>query len=307
MVLGQRQVQGVDYAYTLQGWLKGINSSNASTTYDMGGDATGLNPGVALDAYSFTLHYFYGDYDPINTARLPFAEPGLHANLAYRPLYNGNISSMGHSIPLRYVNQLYNYKYDQLNRLVAMDMYRGLDGTNQWATLAISNLYQERYKYDGNGNIKTVLRNGHLTANPLMDSLTYFYTGSTNRLDHIRDRNAGSTAHSNNYAPAVDIKDQAAGNYSYDAIGNLKSSEWMGDDNISWNVYGKVVEVEKRALAGVTSRFIHYYYDPSGNKTGETVRHGSGGTAYYNHRWYVRDAQSLSRIHAGAMCWPPTR
>ncbi len=124
-----------------------------------------------------------------------------------------------------------------------------------------------------------------------MDSLTYFYTGGTNRLDHIRDRNAGSTAHSNNYAPAVDIKDQAAGNYTYDAIGNLKSSEWMGDDDISWNVYGKVVEVEKRALAGVTSRFIHYYYDPSGNKAGETVRHGSGGTAYYNHRWYVRDAQ----------------
>ena len=214
-------------------------------TYDMGGDATGLNPGVALDAYSFTLHYFYGDYDPINTARLPFAEPSLHANLAYRPLYNGNI--------------------------------------------------------------KTVLRNGHLTANPLMDSLTYFYTGGTNRLDHIRDRNVGSTTHSNNYAPAVDIKDQAAGNYTYDAIGNLKSSEWMGDDNISWNVYGKVVEVEKRALAGVTSRFLHYYYDPSGNKTGETVRHGSGGAAYYNHRWYVRDAQSLSRIHAGAMYWPPMK
>ncbi|HTN08242.1 MAG TPA: RHS repeat-associated core domain-containing protein [Flavipsychrobacter sp.] len=137
----------------------------------------------------------------------------------------------------------------------------------------------------------TTIWNSNLTANPLMDSLTYFYTGGTNRLDHIRDRNAGSTAHSNNYAPAVDIKDQAAGNYSYDAIGNLKSSEWMGDDDISWNVYGKVVEVEKRALAGVTSRFLHYYYDPSGNKAGETVRHGSGGTAYYNHRWYVRDAQ----------------
>src|SRR5690606_15542094 len=150
MVLGQQQVQGVDYAYTLQGWLKGINSSNASTTYDMGGDATGLNLSVALDAYSFTLHYFYGDYDPINTARLPFAEPSLHANLAYRPLYNGNISSMGHSIPLRYLNQLYNYKYDQLNRLVEMDMYRGLDGTNKWSTLAISNLYKERYSYDAN-------------------------------------------------------------------------------------------------------------------------------------------------------------
>jgi len=291
MVLGQRQVQGVDYAYTLQGWLKGINSSNTRAAYDMGGDATGLNLSVALDAYGYTLHYFYGDYDPINTTKPPFAEPSLNANLAYRPLYNGNISSTTHSIPLRYLNQLYNYKYDQLNRLVEMDMYRGLDNNNTWSTLTFSDLYKERYSYDGNGNILTVLRNSHLTANPLMDSLTYFYTGGTNRLDHIRDRNAGSTAHSNNYSPAVDIRDQVSGNYQYDAIGNLKSSEWMGDDDISWNIYGKVVEVEKRALAGVTSRFLHYYYDPSGNKVGETVRHGTGGSAYYNHRWYVRDAQ----------------
>ncbi|MCO5238377.1 MAG: hypothetical protein M9933_19130 [Chitinophagaceae bacterium] len=53
----------------------------------------------------------------------------------------------------------------------------------------------------------------------------------------------------------------------------------------------KITEIEKRSLAGVTSRFIHYYYDPGGNKAGETVRHGTGGSAYYNHRWYVRDAQ----------------
>ncbi|MCO5238373.1 MAG: hypothetical protein M9933_19110 [Chitinophagaceae bacterium] len=291
MVLGQRQVQGIDYAYTLQGWLKGINSSNASTTYDMGGDATGVNPMVAKDAYSFTLHYFPDDYTPVNTARLPFAEPGLQPALAYRPLYNGNISSMGHSIPLRYLNQLYNYKYDQLNRLVSMDMYRGLDANNNWSSLAVSDLYKERYTYDGNGNIATVLRNGHLSANPLMDSLTYFYTPGTNRLDHIRDRYNGSTAHNSNYNVNLDIKDQVEGNYTYDANGNLKSSAWMGDDNIRWNVYGKITEIEKRSLAGVTSRFIHYYYDPGGNKAGETVRHGTGGSAYYNHRWYVRDAQ----------------
>lgn len=30
-VLGQLQVQGLDYAYTLQGWLKGINSAMGGT------------------------------------------------------------------------------------------------------------------------------------------------------------------------------------------------------------------------------------------------------------------------------------
>ena len=27
VVIGDQQVQGVDYAYTLQGWMKGINST----------------------------------------------------------------------------------------------------------------------------------------------------------------------------------------------------------------------------------------------------------------------------------------
>jgi hypothetical protein len=37
-VLGQQQVQGIDYAYTLQSWLKGVNSSSLNPVYDMGED-----------------------------------------------------------------------------------------------------------------------------------------------------------------------------------------------------------------------------------------------------------------------------
>jgi hypothetical protein len=41
--LGHYKIQGLDYAYTLQGWLKGVNSLNDGTTThlpinDMGGD-----------------------------------------------------------------------------------------------------------------------------------------------------------------------------------------------------------------------------------------------------------------------------
>jgi RHS repeat-associated protein len=117
------------------------------------------------------------------------------------------------------------------------------------------------------------------------------YTPGTNRLDHIRDRNNGSTAHNSNYNVNRDIKDQVAGNYAYDAIGNLKSAKWMGDDTIRWNIYGKVTEVVKRSLAGVTSRFMHYYYDPSGNRVGQAIQHNTGPSAYFNYLWYVRDAQ----------------
>ena len=173
-----------------------------------------------------------------------------------------------------------------------MDVSRGFSSDdNHWEEMTATDLYMEKYSYDGNGNIKTVLRNGNLSANPLMDSMSYIYTGGTNRLDHIRDRYFDATPHHSNYNTRRDLKDQPPGSYTYDAIGNLTRSAWVSDDAIRWNIYGKVVEVEKRAVWGTTSRFIHYYYDPSGNKAGETVRHGSGGDAYYNHRWYVRDAQ----------------
>ena len=65
----------------------------------------------------------------------------------------------------------------------------------------------------------------------------------------------------------------------------------MGDDTIRWNVYGKVTEVVKRALWSVPSRFIHYYYDPSGNRVGQAIQHNTGLSAYFNYLWYVRDAQ----------------
>jgi len=58
------KVQGVDYAYTLQGWLKGINSTSAKANMDMGQDSLT----VAKDAYGFSLGYYTNDYNPIGGA-----------------------------------------------------------------------------------------------------------------------------------------------------------------------------------------------------------------------------------------------
>ena len=126
----------------------------------MGGDGTGANVSNGADGYSYTLYYFNGDYGPINYNQRPFAEPQSYfPSGEYRPLYNGNISSAAHSIPARFYTQLYNYRYDQLNRLKAMDMYRGLiTSTNLWSSLALQTLYKERYSYDANGNITYALR-----------------------------------------------------------------------------------------------------------------------------------------------------
>jgi hypothetical protein len=61
-------VQGIDYAYTLQGWLKSINSGLLDSTLDMGNDGLVTTPvnQFAKDAIGFTLGYYYLDYASIS-------------------------------------------------------------------------------------------------------------------------------------------------------------------------------------------------------------------------------------------------
>jgi hypothetical protein len=116
---GHNRVQGLDYAYTLQGWLKGVNSTGLfrnGLNDDMGKDATptasavpgfGDNSLVAEDAFGFALHYNHKDYRHIGNAALkPFLQidtkitPIQDQDTAYFfPLYNGNISGMTTNIP----------------------------------------------------------------------------------------------------------------------------------------------------------------------------------------------------------------
>jgi len=272
-LIGQNQVQGLDYAYTLQGWLKAVNGSTLDSVNDMGHDA---DPAVqsrkyiAKDAYGFSLHYYEGDYYPINgTAFLTDLKTKLGTN--YRGLYNGNISSMAVNIGILNNPKLYNYHYDQLNRLTGMDVLNGTNtGLNLWTNnLTPSNDYTEKASYDPNGNILTYIRHGY-GATPAMDSMTYHYQAGTNKLNHIGD----NSAYTGNYPN--DLDDQDADNYTYDAAGNLTEDQQAGITTpMTWSVYGK--------LLTIPSKNISYQYDAAGNRIGKTV--GSTST------WYVRDAQ----------------
>lgn len=286
MVLGNQLVQGVDYAYTLQGWLKGINSTALTPNYDMGGDGdtSQANRYVGRDAVSFNLNYFAGDYSTINTGVQPFPGYSAYLNTAYRPLYNGNISSIGVNIGKFEGPVLYNYRYDRLNRLTAMDMWKGFDtATNSWSPLTISTDYKERIKYDPNGNILTYVRNTAGTTSP-MDSMRYQYYAGTNRLSHIID-DASLGVGGN------DIKNQGTDNYVYDEIGNLTgdASEHMSGNKIKWNVYGKITEINRdSATSSSHTRQINYYYDAGGNRIGKKVSYFDSSVVVYT--WYVRDA-----------------
>ena len=67
-ILGDQQVQGINYGYTLQGWTKAINPPiyNGSG-YNLSQDGTSASP-VAANAYSLLLNYYQGDDSLISGA-----------------------------------------------------------------------------------------------------------------------------------------------------------------------------------------------------------------------------------------------
>jgi hypothetical protein len=332
-VLGQNQVQGMDYAYTIQGWIKAVNPIETQSGGGDNGNGTGCGPGSAVnelvlnfrppngpaeytarqlisfeagfdsndeifdaqlnpelaicqpqsqgsdggagnntakDAFNYVLHYNTSDYKGINAGAPDVSVPGQLGS-DYKPLYNGNISGMGVSIGKLNSPLWYNYKYDQLNRLVQMDAWKTQSTT--WSALQKTLAYHEAINYDANGNITTYNRNGAATSGkPLgMDSLTYHYTTNKNQLTHISD-----LVGLGNYTEDIDA--QAAGNYKYDAIGNLTKDVTGRIDSIKWTVYGKIESITKPG-----DTIIRYTYDVAGNRISKTV--GTKTT------WYVRDAQ----------------
>jgi hypothetical protein len=300
-VLGQLQVQGIDYAYTIQGWLKGVNGTGSQGT-DMGKDGlsfvTPPTPAapptgslVARDAFSFSLNYFNTDYKAIvNTANpfaailtggaLPAAGDGLSAG---NSLYNGNIAAMAVNIPKLGGTMVYGYKYDQLNRIVRMNAYNGLNTGNNTFTPAATDKYAERISYDANGNILTYLRNAN-AARLQMDNLSYSYKPGTNQLDKVTD--AATDAALDEYSKYNDIKQgQENGNYTYDEIGNLISDASEGINTIEWNVYGKIKRIYKSNYDEIV-----YTYDAAGNRISKTVNKNCSFICPTKTTIYVRDA-----------------
>jgi RHS repeat-associated protein len=304
--LGRYKVQGTDYAYTLQGWLKGINGDALNPTTEIGGDGwqNTTYSRVSRDVYSFKLGYYNNDYKPIGGTGAPamdgqtYTAPGTKENTGNQ-LFNGNISYT--TLALSKINSGsttgYTYGYDQLNRLVQMRQHTV---TGAWSNSNIISAYSESIAYDANGNILKYLRHGaNVSGAPLdMDSLNYNYNRDVqgnlvnNRLNHVRDNVAAG-----NYT--VDIDNQSADNYLYDRIGNLKKDVAESIDNINWTVYGKIKAIDK-----TSGPDLSYGYDPAGNRTLKQATVGADVTKTF----YIRDAQGntlaiYSKKNADALKW----
>ncbi|MDF3026939.1 MAG: hypothetical protein K0S23_1246 [Fluviicola sp.] len=210
--LGHDQVQGTDYAYNLQGWLKGANSSTLDRTRDIGkdGNSNADNQFFGVDAVGFSLGYFDKDYQAIKDAAestqvytndyfagtSAVTDQNLNTDshafgLSMASLYNGNITHM--VTALRDLNEAKidilanNYQYDQLQRIREMKVYHAtnLQTNNDFTGAALyrsgggsSSAFQESYTFDKNGNLSSLKRNGEGlggAASLPMDDFTYMY------------------------------------------------------------------------------------------------------------------------------------
>jgi len=298
--IGDLAVQGIDYAYTLQGWIKGINSNILDASIDIGKDGmqeiSNLHKKFANDLASYSLKYYADDYKPIeqNLINNPInfvATTNNISNLATESpdLYNGNISHMVSTIMDENNNispQLTGYRYDQLNRIKQMKtVFEGgmaAITNNDWNS-DLKTKYAETYRYDANGNIAELTRND--ASGTAFDNLEYDY--SSNNLSN------------NSYPttwPLIDNKltgvTQTAGSmtgqfatttYTYNAIGNLIADATENITNIEWNVYGKIKYITKSV-----GDDIAFIYDAMGNRICKKVIPKSGDTVYH---FYTRDAQ----------------
>lgn len=147
----------------------------------------------------------------------------------------------------------FNYKYDQLNRLISMESRTGFDTTqNKYTGLTLLPELREQLSYDANGNIQTLFRSNKGT-DAAMDDLTYLYYPGTNKLKKVNDKVSATKWGVNSWDPMVDIDSQTVDtNYVYDAIGNLIKDASEKISNIKWNVYGKIQEITKEAKGSQT-------------------------------------------------------
>jgi len=328
--LGDHLVQGLDYAYTLQGWLKGINGERLNPGTDMGRDgdpSVTNNPNllVGRDAYALTLGY-YGDADykaignVWNTVTdrpfAPIGADGTNNTLAnaHEPLYNGNIA---HTVNTLQPFGLWNsgngsqgqvlaqvYRYDQLNRLKKARGVTGIGSGNTWRGVnddANPNRYRSQYEYDANGNILTAERwNADGTAR--YDSLHYHYHDAggrrqRNRLYHLQDLAADGVV------TAPDPDDLKKTTLAFDAdLEEINTS--ASTNNYRYDALGNLIFDEREGITGIewsvagkvrsvtkaTGPSLAFAYGASGQRTQKQVSDPDLDATGYREH-YIRDAQ----------------
>lgn len=296
--IGEDRVQGLDFLYTAQGWMKSVNTPQLFNSLDPGKDGkaqehleTWNTDNSAEDYFGMSLGYFEGDY--VNNQN-DFA---FHTNKLYeltdpgvlsKDLFNGNISHWkssrltGTGLKSQKINAGV-YRYDILNRLKeARNFEAGINSDGQENNFTAgyngaADAFKENYNYDANGNITSLTRHDEMGA--LMDNFQYGY--NFHPIDTEEECIETEGRKRNNQLTQVheivplpspdDVKGDiiADHNYGYDQRGNLVHETYKEYSNsqlcdidlqISWTVSGKVAHIRKEKRLGTTLKAVEDYH-----------------------------------------------
>jgi len=236
-------LQTVGYKYNIRGWLTDIN--NASPDNDIGNDLFQLKINYDQEVSGW----------------------GVYTT----PLYNGNISSIYSRTKVNNFIRGYEYKYDEMNRLLEGNVIYYAPGGWRigWNS---DNSYNERPSYDKNGNILTMDRTGEfIDGQPVkIDELTYTYNG--NQLQTVSD--------STNNTDGFKDGNTAGPDYFYDTFGNITQDKNKGITAVSYNHLNLPYQV---TFANGSN--IKYTYDAAGTRLSKKVQPSGGAlvtTDYVN-------------------------
>jgi RHS repeat-associated protein len=279
--IGEDHIQGLDYTYTTQGWLKGINTPELDPQSDPGADQSvpGTAGLFADDVFGMSLGYFEGDFKHNSS----FFDGADDLYTSGTDLYNGNISTWLAQTTTGDVNldkihgRLFNY--DVLNRLKS-SAFAEHDGTE--LVISVDNAFATNYTYDADGNLTHLNRNDAAggASVGIMDQLIYNYEvdvngHAINRLEFV-DETSSSLSHG-------ELVDDHT--YVYDEIGNLtedKGLEYFDAEGnglalyeviqtIGWNEDGKIREVlktisDQNGVIQIRQELLRFHYDASGQR-----------------------------------------
>ncbi|MCK5028602.1 MAG: hypothetical protein KAR57_03140 [Bacteroidales bacterium] len=247
-------MQGIDYVYNINGWLKSINHPSIDEN-DPGKD--GYANSFEQDMFGMSLDYYSGDYlrSGINITSSPDND-----------LYDGKIKAQRWKTRDAIYDQmsttsteqwLYKYAYDSQNFLkeALFGKYNiSTDFNYTGNAQSIRNL-----TYDANGNLLTLKRYSYTGA--IMDDFEYAYDEliQKNQLSYLQDNAADIVIDDENLGDM----ENGTYNFAYNPIGQIKSKIFDGlASYYKYDAYGMVTGVYKDST--YTIPLAEYFYDDMG-------------------------------------------
>ena len=296
------ELQGVDYFYTINGWLKGINNPN-----HYGGDPgnDGQQNAFAEDVFSQLMHYYDTDYtsnemdvtsttNPYNADLIGYGEQhynGLVHSVDFHNLHFDGAKQSDESH-----NQIYAYEYDHKYQLHGaqygtMDygLYTpaggGAQQTGYHFESDVNSAYELRnLTYDDNGNIGVLRRHDedgdmHYKGydrtygnagrdNEPIDKMVYTYHENTNQIDVIN-------SHTEDPVGFGGAEEHPVVKYTYNEIGQVIAEFTVPPTGtaesryMEYDVYGKPTVVWDNNVGtgssdsyGISTFTTNVYEDP---------------------------------------------